>query len=229
MMEKKTMKIIQSIPQKNFYFKEKMVECNNVSEATEAEIINIFANVVYQEIIGFGGAFTESSAYNYSLMDKKTREKFMKAYFDTKEGIGYNFGRTHMNSCDFSLNIYANVTEGDKTLQSFNIERDKKYIIPFLKDAMAYCDDDIILFASPWSPPSYMKDNNSMVKVHCFRNTRSFGHIDMRNMFRHMQRRELRSLLCLSKMNQMLFRLGKAVIIRLSLKRSLLKNIWLLR
>ena len=44
------------------------------------------------------------------------------------------------------------------TLESFNIDRDKKYIIPFIKDSMKYTDE-ITLFASPWSPPDYMKDN----------------------------------------------------------------------
>lgn len=87
----------------------------------------------------------------------------MKAYFDKKDGIGYNFGRTHINSCDFSLDIYTNVEEGDMTLDSFNIERDKKYVIPFIKDAIKYSGNELILFASPWSPPAYMKDNNSML------------------------------------------------------------------
>ena len=96
-----------------------------------------------------------------SEADKK---RFLELYFSREKGIGYNFGRSHINSCDFSLDIYSNVEEGDMTLDTFNLNREKKYIIPFIKDALAYCDQEIVLFASPWSPPAYMKDNGSVVK-----------------------------------------------------------------
>lgn len=157
------MKLIQSTPQKNEYFKEYEVENGNTLESTEGNIVNIYDDVMYQEVLGFGGALTEAAAYNYALMDDKTKDAFMRAYFDEKEGIGYNFGRTHINSCDFSLDIYTNVEEGDMTLETFSIERDKKYIIPFIKDAMKYSRNELMLFASPWSPPAYMKENDSML------------------------------------------------------------------
>lgn len=157
------MKVIQSNPRKNEYFKISEIEKGNVPDSTEANIVNIYDDVQYQEVLGFGGALTEASAYNYSLLNDEAKKAFMKAYFDKEDGIGYNFGRTHINSCDFSLDVYANVDEGDMTLGSFNIERDKKYIIPFLKDAIKYSGNELILFASPWSPPAYMKDNNNML------------------------------------------------------------------
>lgn len=157
------MKIIQSIPQKNEYFKVSCVEEGNTQASTEGSIVNIYDDVQYQEVLGFGGALTEAAAYNYSLMDEETKAEFIKAYFDSSEGIGYNFGRTHINSCDFALDIYTNVEEGDMTLDSFQIERDKKYIIPFIKDVQKQCGEELFLFASPWSPPAYMKDNNSML------------------------------------------------------------------
>ena len=81
-------------------------------------------------------------------------------YFDEKEGIGYNYGRVHINSCDFSLGNYACVEENDETLETFNIERDKKSLIPMIKDAQKYGDIDML--ASPWSPPAYMKTNGQM-------------------------------------------------------------------
>ena len=157
------MKIITSVPERNLYFDESLITCEKVSEQTEGKIVNVYDDVVCQEILGFGGAFTEASAYNYSLIDEKTKKAFIKAYFDSNEGIGYRIGRTHINSCDFSLGMYTNVEDGDKTLESFNIERDKKYIIPFIKDVLAYTKGDLMLFASPWSPPAYMKDNNNML------------------------------------------------------------------
>ena len=156
------MKIINSSPLKNEFFKETSIKSGNTSKETEGNIINIFPEVRYQEILGFGGAFTESSAYNYSLLSDEDKRAFIKAYFDKGDGIGYTFGRTHINSCDFSIDEYTNVEDGDETLDSFNIERDKKYIIPFLSDVIKYTGEELILFASPWSPPGYMKDNGKM-------------------------------------------------------------------
>ena len=159
----KEYKIIKSIPSQNIYWEESKVTEGNISSITESCIVNLFPEITYQSILGIGGAFTEAAAYNYHLMDDCDKEKFLKAYFDPESGIGYNFGRTHINSCDFSLDIYSYVEDGDKTLETFNIQRDKKYIIPFIKDAMKYVKDELILFASPWSPPAYMKDNENAV------------------------------------------------------------------
>lgn len=158
------MKVIKSIPKENIYFKESIIEDGNVDSIGETGIINVYDEIEYQEIIGFGGAFTESAAYNYAQFSDEQKKEFLEKTFSRDKGIGYNFGRTHINSCDFSLDIYSYVESGDMTLETFNIERDKKYIIPFIKDAMEYCDDELMLFASPWSPPAYMKTNENVVR-----------------------------------------------------------------
>ncbi len=157
------MKIIKTVPSQKLYFDESSVEIGNMPNDAELGVVNIFDEFKYQEVLGFGGSFTEASAYNYSLMTENEKKRVIKAFFDADEGIAFNFGRTHINSCDFAIDIYSYVEEGDKTLESFDISRDKKYIIPFIKDAIEYCKDELILFASPWSPPAYMKDNNSMI------------------------------------------------------------------
>lgn len=161
------MKIIRTVPKKNIYFEEAALANGNVPSDNEGSIINIFDEIEYQKIIGFGGAFTESDAYNYARLSDAQKKDFLEKYFSREKGIGYNFGRMHINSCDFSLDIYSYVEEGDRELKTFSLERDRKYIIPFLKDALAYCDQEIILFASPWSPPAYMKDNESAVGGGC--------------------------------------------------------------
>lgn len=157
-------KAFESQPQLSEYFTEKEYTFGDMAPKTEWAVANIYTDVEYQEILGFGAAFTESAAYNYSLLDDEAKKDFLKRYFDKKDGIGYNFGRTHINSCDFSLDIYNYVQEGDKELKTFNIDRDKKYIIPFIKDALSFCEEEIFLFASPWSPPAFMKDNESAVQ-----------------------------------------------------------------
>ena len=123
-------------------------------------IVNVYPFAEYQEIKGFGGAFTEAASTTLDRLSKENREKIIKLYFDPVDGIGYNFGRVHINSCDFSLGNYTCVDEGDQTLSTFQIDRDKKSLIPMIKEAMQYGEID--MFASPWSPPAYMKTTGQM-------------------------------------------------------------------
>lgn len=158
------MKIIRSVPYENLYFEESLIEAGNAPSVSEVGLINVFDEIEYQSVIGFGGAFTESAAYNYAQLTDEQKEEFLKKTFSREDGIAYNFGRTHINSCDFSLDIYTYVENGDKELKTFNIDRDRKYIIPFIKDALKYCTDELVLSASPWSPPAYMKENESPIR-----------------------------------------------------------------
>ena len=73
------------------------------NDQVEWNVISIEPAVERQEILGFGGAMTESAAYVYSLLDEETKRTFIQAYFDPNEGLGYNFCRLHIHSCDFSL------------------------------------------------------------------------------------------------------------------------------
>lgn len=128
---------------------------------TERQLINVYPHIEYQTVNGFGGAFTEAASTTLDKLDDKKRQQILKMYFDTEEGIGYNFGRVHINSCDFSLGNYTCVDENDQTLESFQINRDKASVIPMIKDAMKY-NGNIDIFASPWSPPAYMKTTGEM-------------------------------------------------------------------
>ncbi len=117
----------------------------------------------FQTITGFGGAFTESSAYLLNKLSKENRKKIIDAYF-SKEGAHYSLTRTHMNSCDFSVSNYSYTpVEGDKDLEHFNIEEDKDDLIPFIKEAMAASTDGFKIFGSPWTAAPWMKDNNNWV------------------------------------------------------------------
>ena len=158
------MKIIKSIPRQDIYFSESTIENGNLPSSTEYAVINVFDEFEYQTVLGFGGAFTESAAYNYARLTEAQKKDFLEKYFSRENGIAYNFGRTHINSCDFALDVYSYVEDGDKDLSTFNIDRDRQYIIPFIKDALAYCNEEITLFASPWSPPAYMKVNEDVTR-----------------------------------------------------------------
>src|SRR6185295_11392265 len=118
----------------------------------------------FQTILGIGGALTDASAETFAKLPKPKQQEVLDAYFDPKKGIGYNLARTNIHSCDFSSGSYTYVNEGDKELQSFNVNHDKQFRIPFIKQALAAAGGKLTLFASPWSPPAFMKDNNNMLK-----------------------------------------------------------------
>ena len=106
---------------------------------------------------------TDASAETFAKLPTDKQQEFLKAYFDKENGIGYTLARTNIHSCDFSSDTYTYVTDGDKELKSFNIDHDKKYRIPFIKEAMNAAGGKLTLFASPWSPPAWMKDNNDIL------------------------------------------------------------------
>jgi glucosylceramidase len=129
--------------------------------ATDTSVkISILPGEEFQTITGFGGSFTEASAYLLNQVSKENREKIMEAYFG-ETGARYSLTRTHMNSSDFSLGNYSYApVEGDVELEHFSIEEDLNDIIPMIKDAMAVSKDGFKLISSPWTAPPWMKDNN---------------------------------------------------------------------
>lgn len=117
----------------------------------------------FQTFLGIGGALTDASAETFATLPKKKQQEFLDAYFDEERGIGYKLARTNIHSCDFSSGSYTYVTEGDKNLKSFSVDHDRKYRIPFIKKALAATRGRLNIFASPWSPPAFMKDNHDML------------------------------------------------------------------
>jgi glucosylceramidase len=117
----------------------------------------------FQTFLGIGGALTDASAETFAMLPKEKQQEFLDAYFDEERGIGYKLARTNIHSCDFSSGSYTYVTEGDKSLRSFSVEHDRTYRIPFIKRALAATGGKLNIFASPWSPPAFMKDNNDML------------------------------------------------------------------
>ena len=141
-------------------------EGNKLTEHTDFEIgdsvstIKINTDKKYQIITGFGGAFTESSAYLLNQMSDTKRKEIIDAYF-SENGSNYSLTRTHMNSCDFSLSNYSySPVEGDINLDYFSVKEDMNDIIPMIKDAQKVSKNGFKIFASPWTAAPWMKDNN---------------------------------------------------------------------
>lgn len=124
----------------------------------ESGVLNIYPEITYQTIEGFGGAMTETSAYLFSQMDAATRKEALKAFFG-ENGNHMKFLRVHMDSCDYSLEEYTAVDDpmADPDFETFSLKRDKKYILPVLKEALGMSAEPLSVLLSPWSPPACWK------------------------------------------------------------------------
>lgn len=143
----------------------KSIAFNATTQPSELEAnIIIDASKTFQTFTGIGGAVTDASAEVFFKLPKQKQDEFLAAYYDKTKGIGYSLMRTNINSCDFSSDSYTYVDKNDSALNSFNIAHDLRYKIPLIKKAIATTKGDIKLFASPWSPPAWMKTNNNMLQ-----------------------------------------------------------------
>ena len=134
----------------------------------EKVLLKVYPEEVRQEIIGFGGAFTDTAAMALLHMNKEIQKEALNAYFSTETGLSYNMGRVPIGCCDFSTVEYshAEVPE-DIELSFFSIEQDKKGIIPLIRGVKEVMEKscrqgELLLYALPWSPPAWMKTNGQM-------------------------------------------------------------------
>ena len=117
----------------------------------------------FQAMVGFGGALTESSAWVLAQLSPAQRTEILRRYYDLKDGLGYTLARTHINSCDFSLYLWAlDETPGDYDLHDFTLAPMRKWVLPLIHEANRAAGGQLRLLASPWSPPAWMKTNNRM-------------------------------------------------------------------
>jgi glucosylceramidase len=139
----------------------KFVKAEQALETGNSVFVN--PNKTFQTLLGIGGAITDASAEVFAKLSTEKQQELLKAYYG-EDGISYSLLRTHIHSCDFSSGSYTYVKEGDKNLETFSIEHDKKYRIPFIKKAIENAGGEMTIYVSPWSPPAFMKDNNNMLR-----------------------------------------------------------------
>ncbi len=125
-----------------------------------AHLVDLDAAKEGHDFLGLGVSFPESSVYLLSRLPEEKRRAIMKMIW-TDEGAGLSIGRLHCGSTDYSMHVYSyNDTPGDTEMKNFSIDEDRKYILPMVKEARTV-NKDILFFSSVWSPPAWMKDNNS--------------------------------------------------------------------
>ena len=111
----------------------------------------------YQEMNGFGGCFNELGWVALSYLNEEDRERVIRELFDPELGAKFTHCRLPIGANDYAVEWYSlNDHDGDYKMEHFSIERDLQYLIPYVKSALKY-NPDLKIFASPWSPPIWMK------------------------------------------------------------------------
>jgi glucosylceramidase len=115
-----------------------------------------------QPVLGFGGALTDAACYVIGQLPESPRNELLNELFGAR-GMAFSVCRTCIGSSDYSRNVFSyDEGEPDPQLARFSIAHDRDYILPTLRAARKV-NPDLFLLSSPWSPPGWMKDNNSML------------------------------------------------------------------
>jgi glucosylceramidase len=130
------------------------------TQGTETNVVRVDPTIVYQTIDGFGGCFNELGWEALRTLGRGRQATALKALFDAS-GCNFSICRAPIGANDFALEWYSlDETPGDYAMTNFTIERDRKILIPFIKEAMRY-QPKLAIWGVPWSPPSWMKTSNS--------------------------------------------------------------------
>ncbi|MFT4979372.1 MAG: glucosylceramidase [Myxococcota bacterium] len=135
------------------------------TQPVESDIaIFVDARRAFQTFIGVGGAITDAAAEVFATLPPPRQAEFLRAYYDPDGGIGYSLLRTTIHSCDFSPHSYTYVSDEDPALSTFDIAPDRRLRLPMIKRAIAAAGGALLTYASPWSPPPFMKDTRRMLE-----------------------------------------------------------------
>jgi glucosylceramidase len=124
----------------------------------------------FQTMDGFGFALTGGSAILIQGLEPSVRKALLEELFSTKgKGIGISYLRISIGSSDLDPAVftYDDLPKGqtDPELKQFSIQKDEQYLIPLLHEVLAI-NPRIHILGSPWSAPSWMKDNDTTAAGH---------------------------------------------------------------
>lgn len=113
-----------------------------------------------QTITGFGACFNELGWTSLSALSTTDRAHIMSELFAPNVGASFTICRMPVGANDFSRDWYSyDETAGDFALEHFSIANDEQTLIPFIRNAEQF-NPKLKLWASPWSPPTWMKSNH---------------------------------------------------------------------
>ena len=121
--------------------------------------VEILSDKPLQIIEGFGACFNELGWTSLNSLGQSDRETVLKELFAPGVGGNFTICRMPVGANDFARDWYSyNETEGDFEMKNFSIANDLQTLVPFIKNAKQY-NPSLKIWASPWSPPSWMKWN----------------------------------------------------------------------
>ena len=154
-------RVLSSLPDTDSLLVETEINFSDGTAINEG-FIRISSADTCQIVEGVGAALTHASAWVFhNNLSPEKRDSLFRVLF-TPEGIGINYTRLTVGASDFSFNIFSYSESEDLTLSNFSIEEDRKDVIPILREILAI-NPGLKIMATPWSPPAWMKTNNSMV------------------------------------------------------------------
>jgi len=116
----------------------------------------------FQDILGFGGCFSDAACYVISQLHEPAREQLLHEMFHPSE-MGLNVNRTCIGAADSAATLYSyDDGDADPELKRFSVDHDREYILPLLR-RVREINPETFYFSSPWSPPGWMKWNKSML------------------------------------------------------------------
>lgn len=126
---------------------------------TASQDVELLVNNKLQTMDGFGACFNELGWTALSSLSESDRNLILKELFEPGFGANFTMGRMPVGANDFSRNWYSyNENEGDFKMDKFSIKNDLETLVPFIKSAQKH-NSELGIWASPWSPPSWMKYN----------------------------------------------------------------------
>jgi glucosylceramidase len=115
-----------------------------------------------QTMLGFGAAFTDAACFTLSRLSDNDRANLLATMFG-QDQHALSVGRIPIGASDYATAAYSyDDGAADPELKRFSVDHDRDYILPTLRAALS-ANPDLFLFASPWSPPGWMKYSNSML------------------------------------------------------------------
>ncbi|UCD49027.1 MAG: hypothetical protein JSW27_16010 [Phycisphaerales bacterium] len=129
-------------------------------------VIRVDSSRTFQSILGLGSSLDHSTCYNLSRLPEDARAKVIADLVDPEKGIGMSLMRICMGTPDFTASAWYSYDDmpprqTDPDMKHFAIEKDREYVLPILKLALQK-NPDLVFFASPWSPPGWMKTNDNL-------------------------------------------------------------------
>ena len=137
-----------------------------VAADTSLPTIEVHQDRPRQSMLGLGASLEHATCENLTRLPPQQRAAVMEKLVDPQRGIGMNLMRICIGTSDFvgqPYYTYNDLPEGqtDPELSGFSIEPDRAYVLPIIKLALEK-NPDLLIFASPWSPPAWMKDSGQL-------------------------------------------------------------------